>query len=59
MNLEAKQFLQEFNTAVYKEFPDIMTIAEESSDFPMLTKPVHDGGIGFGMKWMMGGCTTR
>ena len=54
VNLEAKQFLQEFNTAVYKEFPDIMTIAEESSDFPMLTHPVHDGGIGFGMKWMMG-----
>ena len=54
VNLEAKLFLQEFNTAVYKEFPDIMTIAEESSDFPMLTKPVHDGGIGFGMKWMMG-----
>ncbi|MBU4537587.1 MAG: 1,4-alpha-glucan branching protein GlgB [Weeksellaceae bacterium] len=54
INLEAKHFLQEFNTAVYKEFPDIMTIAEESSDFPMLTKPVHSGGIGFGMKWMMG-----
>ncbi|WP_185117556.1 1,4-alpha-glucan branching protein GlgB [Chryseobacterium sp. PMSZPI] len=55
VNLEAKAFLQEFNTAVYKEFgEDIMTIAEESSDFPMLTKPVHDGGIGFGMKWMMG-----
>ena len=54
VNLEAKEFLQEFNKAVYKEFPDIMTIAEESSDFPMLTKPVHDGGVGFGMKWMMG-----
>lgn len=55
VNLEAKAFLQEFNTAVYKEFGDsIMTIAEESSDFPMLTKPVHDGGVGFGMKWMMG-----
>lgn len=55
VNLEAKAFLQEFNTAVYKEFGNsIMTIAEESSDFPMLTKPVHDGGIGFGMKWMMG-----
>ena len=54
VNLEAKQFLQEFNTAVYKEFPDTMTIAEESSDIPMLTHPVHDGGIGFGMKWMMG-----
>ncbi|ACU07042.1 1,4-alpha-glucan (glycogen) branching enzyme [Flavobacteriaceae bacterium 3519-10] len=54
VNLEAKKFLQDFNKAVYKEFPDIITIAEESSDFPMLTKPVHDGGIGFGMKWMMG-----
>jgi len=55
VNLEAKSFLQEFNTAVYKEFGDhIITIAEESSDFPMLTKPVHDGGVGFGMKWMMG-----
>ncbi|SDF26468.1 1,4-alpha-glucan branching protein GlgB [Epilithonimonas hungarica] len=54
VNLEAKQFLQDFNTAVYKEFPDAQTIAEESSDFPKLTKPVHDNGIGFGMKWMMG-----
>ncbi|KQT17374.1 glycogen branching protein [Chryseobacterium sp. Leaf404] len=55
VNLEAKTFLQEFNTAVYGEFGEsIMTIAEESSDFPMLTKPVHDGGVGFGMKWMMG-----
>lgn len=55
VNLEAKTFLEEFNTAVYKEFGDhIITIAEESSDFPMLTKPVHDGGVGFGMKWMMG-----
>ncbi|MBW7674681.1 1,4-alpha-glucan branching protein GlgB [Chryseobacterium chendengshani] len=55
VNLEAKLFLQEFNTAVYKEFGEsIITIAEESSDFPLLTKPVHDGGVGFGMKWMMG-----
>lgn len=54
VNLEAKQFLQDFNTAVYREYSDVITIAEESSDFPMLTKPVHDGGIGFGMKWMMG-----
>jgi len=55
VNLEAQSFLQDFNTAVYKEFGDqIITIAEESSDFPMLTKPVHDGGVGFGMKWMMG-----
>lgn len=55
VNLEAKAFLQDFNTAVYKEFGDhIITIAEESSDFPLLTKPVHAGGVGFGMKWMMG-----
>ena len=54
VNLEAKEFLQDFNKAVYKEFPDVITIAEESSDFPKLTKPVYDGGIGFGMKWMMG-----
>jgi len=54
VNLEAKKFLQDFNKAVYKEFQDVITIAEESSDFPMLTKPVYDGGIGFGMKWMMG-----
>ena len=54
VNLEAKQFLQDFNIAVYGEFPDVQTIAEESSDFPRLTKPVHDDGIGFGMKWMMG-----
>ncbi len=54
VNLEAKSFLQQFNTAVYRDFPDVMTIAEESSDFPMLTRPVHDGGVGFGMKWMMG-----
>jgi 1,4-alpha-glucan branching enzyme len=54
VNLEAKEFLQEFNIAVYRDFPDIITIAEESSDFPMLTTPVHEGGMGFGMKWMMG-----
>ncbi|MFC6268523.1 1,4-alpha-glucan branching protein GlgB [Frigoriflavimonas asaccharolytica] len=54
VNLEAEEFLKDFNIAVYKEFPDVITIAEESSDFPNLTKPVHDGGVGFGMKWMMG-----
>lgn len=54
INLEAKNFLQEMNTEVYENFPDIITVAEESSDFPLLTKPVHEGGIGFGMKWMMG-----
>ncbi|MBF5027434.1 1,4-alpha-glucan branching protein GlgB [Planobacterium oryzisoli] len=54
VNLEAKNFLQEFNSAVYKYYPDTITIAEESSDFPMLTTPVYAGGVGFGMKWMMG-----
>lgn len=54
VNLEAETFLKEFNTAAYHFFPDIITIAEESSDFPNLTKPVHEGGVGFGMKWMMG-----
>ena len=54
INLEAQEFLRDFNTVVYFEFPDVQTIAEESSDFPKLTKPVSEGGIGFGMKWMMG-----
>lgn len=54
VNLEAKDFLQEFNVTVYQDYPDVITIAEESSDFPLLTTPVHAGGIGFGMKWMMG-----
>ncbi len=53
-NLAAISFLQEFNAAVYKEFPDIQTIAEESTSFPMVSKPVFSGGLGFGMKWMMG-----
>ena len=55
VNLEAKLFLQEFNTAVFEEFgTDVFTVAEESSDFPLLTKPVKDDGVGFTMKWMMG-----
>lgn len=53
-NLEAISFLQEFNQAIYKEYPDIQTIAEESTSYPMVTKPVYLGGLGFGMKWMMG-----
>ncbi len=54
VNLEAKQFLQELNVAIQKEYPDVLTIAEESSDFPKLTHPVSEDGIGFSMKWMMG-----
>ncbi|MDH3246059.1 MAG: 1,4-alpha-glucan branching protein GlgB [Saprospiraceae bacterium] len=53
-NLDAIEFLRDFNLAVYKFFPDTQTIAEESTAFPMVTHPVHHGGLGFGMKWMMG-----
>jgi 1,4-alpha-glucan branching enzyme len=53
-NLEAISLLREMNMAAYKEFPDIQTIAEESTAFPGVSKPVFVGGLGFGMKWMMG-----
>lgn len=53
-NLEAISFLKEFNEAVYREFPDVQTIAEESTSWPMVSRPTYIGGLGFGMKWMMG-----
>lgn len=53
-NLEAISFLQDFNDAVYKNFPGVETIAEESTAFPGVSKPIYDGGLGFGQKWMMG-----
>ena len=53
-NLEAIEFLRFFNKAIYGEFPDVQTIAEESTDWPMVTRPVHVGGLGFGLKWNMG-----
>jgi len=53
-NLEAISFLKEFNIAVYSHFPDVQTIAEESTAFPGVSRPVFSGGLGFGMKWMMG-----
>ncbi len=53
-NLAVIDFLKELNLEVYKSFPDVQTIAEESTAFPMVSKPVFTGGLGFGMKWMMG-----
>jgi 1,4-alpha-glucan branching enzyme len=53
-NLEAVSFLKEFNQAVYSHFPDTQTIAEESTSFTGVSRPVYTGGLGFGMKWMMG-----
>ncbi len=53
-NLEAISFMKELNEEVYKSFPDVQTIAEESTSFPMVSKPTSLGGLGFGMKWMMG-----
>lgn len=53
-NLDAIDFLRRFNTAVYSAFPDVQTIAEESTAWPMVSRPTYIGGLGFGMKWDMG-----
>ncbi|MFU0506422.1 1,4-alpha-glucan branching protein GlgB [Pseudaminobacter sp. NGMCC 1.201702] len=53
-NLEAVGFLQRMNSAVYGAHPGIMTIAEESTSWPKVSRPVHEGGLGFGFKWNMG-----
>lgn len=53
-NLEAIAFLREFNETVYREYPDTMTIAEESTSFAGVSRPTYVGGLGFGQKWMMG-----
>ncbi|MGD7787918.1 1,4-alpha-glucan branching protein GlgB [Propionibacteriaceae bacterium Y1700] len=53
-NLEAIELLQEVNRHLYREKPGVMMIAEESTSFPGVTKPVDAGGLGFGFKWNMG-----
>jgi 1,4-alpha-glucan branching enzyme len=53
-NLEAMAFLQEVNATVYREVPGVVTIAEESTAWPGVTRPTHLGGLGFGFKWNMG-----
>jgi 1,4-alpha-glucan branching enzyme len=53
-NLEAISFLRELNEAVYGGFPDTQTYAEESTAWPMVSRPTYLGGLGFGMKWDMG-----
>jgi len=53
-NLEAIDFLRRLNESVYREHPDTETIAEDSTAWPLVTRPVYVGGLGFGMKWDMG-----
>jgi 1,4-alpha-glucan branching enzyme len=53
-NLDAVSFLQEMNATVYKRHPGVVTIAEESTAWPGVTRPTHLGGLGFGFKWNMG-----
>ncbi|MCF4115177.1 MULTISPECIES: 1,4-alpha-glucan branching protein GlgB [Dethiosulfovibrio] len=53
-NLEAVSFLRELNSEISRGFPDVVTVAEESTDWPRVTGPAHLGGLGFSMKWDMG-----
>lgn len=53
-NIEAITFLQRLNEEIYRTFPDVQTIAEESTAWPMVSRPTYLGGLGFGLKWDMG-----
>ena len=53
-NLDAVDFLKQLNTSVYRDHPDTQTIAEESTAWPMVSRPTYLGGLGFGLKWNMG-----
>lgn len=53
-NLEAIAFIKDLNETIFRDFPDVQTIAEEATDWPGISKPTFDDGLGFGMKWMMG-----
>ncbi len=53
-NLEAIAFVKDLNETIYRDFPDVQTIAEEATDWPGVSRPTWQGGLGFGMKWMMG-----
>src|ERR687896_648666 len=53
-NLEAISFIRQLNEAVYRDHPETQTIAEESTSWPMVSRPTYVGGLGFGMKWNMG-----
>ena len=53
-NLEAIAFIKDLNETIFRDFPDVQTIAEEATDWPGISKPTWNDGLGFGMKWMMG-----
>ena len=53
-NLEALEFLRQMNSAFYERYPDVQVFAEESTAWPMVSRPTYLGGLGFGFKWDMG-----